>query len=63
MEEVDALARAAGRALDGAPWPPGTAVGLAAANGPGFLASLLALRRAGLTAVLLDGQTPASEAL
>ena len=67
VEEVDALARAAGRAL-ATPLgyrllPPGTAVGLVAANGPGFLASLLALRRAGLAAVLLDGQTPATEAL
>lgn len=67
VEEVDALARAAGRAL-ASPLgyrvlPPGTAVGLVAANGPGFLASLLALRRAGLAAVLLDGQTPAAEAL
>lgn len=63
VEEVDALARAAGRALDGAGLPPGAAVGLVAANGPGFLASLLALRRAGLAALLLDGQTPAAEAL
>jgi long-chain acyl-CoA synthetase len=61
--EVDALARAASRSLEGVELPPGTAVGLAAANGPGFLASLLALRRAGLPAVLLDSQTPAAEAL
>jgi acyl-coenzyme A synthetase/AMP-(fatty) acid ligase len=59
--DVDALARAAGSRLAGL--PPGTVVGLAAANGPGFLASLLALRRAGLAALLLDGQTPAPEAL
>ena len=63
VEEVDALARAAGRSLDGEGLPPGTIVGLVAANGPGFLASLLALRRARLPAVLLDGQTPAAEAL
>ena len=64
--KVDALARAALRTLESAgpaSLPPGTAVGLVAANGPGFLASFLALRRAGLTAVLLDGQTPGSEAL
>ena len=36
-------------------------MGLAAANGPGFLASLLALRRAGLAALLLDPQTPEPE--
>jgi long-chain acyl-CoA synthetase len=61
--EVDALARAAGCALESRGLQPGAAVGLVAANGPGFLASLLALRRAGLAAVLLDGQTPAAEAL
>lgn len=60
---VDALARAAGQVLDEARLPPGVAVGLMAANGPGFLASFLALRRAGLAALLLDAQTPASEAL
>jgi len=60
VEEVDALARAAGRSLKGV---GATAAGLVAANGPGFLASLLALRRAGLTAVLLDGQTPDAEAV
>jgi long-chain acyl-CoA synthetase len=60
--EVDALARAAGCRLAGRPLAPGTLVGLAAVNGPGFLASLLALRRAGLTALLLDAQTPETEA-
>ncbi|HSS50242.1 MAG TPA: fatty acid--CoA ligase family protein, partial [Thermoanaerobaculia bacterium] len=42
---------------------PGTVVGLAAANGPGFLASVVALRRAGLAVLLLDARTPGSEAL
>ncbi|HEY2294634.1 MAG TPA: class I adenylate-forming enzyme family protein [Thermoanaerobaculia bacterium] len=60
--DVDALARAAGSRLAGGPLAPGTLVGLAAANGPGFLASLLALRRAGLAALLLDAQTPETEA-
>jgi acyl-CoA synthetase (AMP-forming)/AMP-acid ligase II len=63
--DVDALALAAAAALDrdgGAP-PPGSLVGLIAANGPGFLASFLALRRAGLAALLLDGQTPPAEGL
>jgi long-chain acyl-CoA synthetase len=64
VEEVDALARAAGRSLGGLhPLPPNTAVGLAAPNGPGMLASLLALRRAGIAAVLLDPRTPEAEAL
>lgn len=62
VEDVDALARAAGGRLAGAPLAPGTLVGLAAANGPGFLASLLALRRAGLAALLLDAQIPETEA-
>jgi long-chain acyl-CoA synthetase len=60
--DVDALSRAAGSVLSGA-LAPGSLVGLVAANGPGFLASFLALRRAGLTALLLDGQTPTAEAL
>jgi acyl-coenzyme A synthetase/AMP-(fatty) acid ligase len=61
VEDVEALARAAGRTLGGL--APGAAIGLAAPNGPGMLASLLALRRAGLAAVLLDAQTPEPEAL
>ena len=60
-EALDALARAAFSRLDAAHLPPGTAVGLIAANGPGFLASLLAVRRAGWTALLMDAQTPESE--
>jgi long-chain acyl-CoA synthetase len=63
VENVEALARAAGRVLADVPLPPGSAVGLAAPNGPGMLASLLAVRRAGLAAVLLDAQTPEAEAL
>src|SRR5687768_14420120 len=50
--DVDALARAAGPFIG--EFPPGAVVGLAAPNGPGMLASLLALRRAGLAALLLD---------
>lgn len=61
VADVDALARAAGSSL--ADLPPGAVVGLAAPNGPGMLASLLALRRAGLAALLLDSQTPETEAL
>jgi acyl-CoA synthetase (AMP-forming)/AMP-acid ligase II len=66
--DVDALARAAGTLLRGGTLAagalvPGTVVGLAAANGPGFLASVVALRRAGLAVLLLDARTPDSEAL
>lgn len=60
LDDVDALSRAAGAVLP--QLPPGTLVGLAAANGPGFLASFLALRRAGLAVLLLDAQTPETEA-
>ena len=66
--DVDALARAAGGVLgdgtraDGS-LAPGSVVGLAAANGPGFLAAVVALRRAGLTVLLLDARIPESEAL
>ena len=62
VEDVDALARAAGVLLADRPLAPGTLVGLAAANGPGFLASFLALRRARLSVLLLDAQTPETEA-
>ncbi|HEV2846889.1 MAG TPA: class I adenylate-forming enzyme family protein [Thermoanaerobaculia bacterium] len=62
VEDVDALARIAGGLLAARRLAPGTLVGLAAANGPGFLASFLALRRAGLPALLLDAQIPATEA-
>jgi acyl-CoA synthetase (AMP-forming)/AMP-acid ligase II len=65
--ELDALARAAGRQLarraGGGRWAPGTVAGLTACNGPGLLASLLALRRAGLAALLLDGHSPEAESL
>ncbi|HEV7785453.1 MAG TPA: AMP-binding protein, partial [Thermoanaerobaculia bacterium] len=61
--DVDALARAAGTVLRDGTLALGTVVGLAAANGPGFLASVVALRRAGLAVLLLDARTPDSEAL
>lgn len=61
--DVDALARAAAGLLAARRLAPGTLTGLAAANGPGFLASFLALRRQGLAALLLDAQTPETEAL
>lgn len=59
--DVAALARAAATRLAGI--APETLIGLVAPNGPGFLASLVALARAGAAALLLDGQTPEPEAL
>lgn len=50
---IDALARAAARALLEARPEPGEPVGLIAANGPGFLAGLIACRRAGHPTALL----------
>jgi acyl-coenzyme A synthetase/AMP-(fatty) acid ligase len=61
--DVDALARAATRTLALRRLAPGAVVGLVACNGPGLLASLVALRRAGLAALLLDGHSPESESL
>lgn len=61
--DVEALAGTVGRSLTAAGIAPGALVGLAAANGPGMLASFLALLRAGLAVLLLDDQTPEAEAL
>jgi len=61
--ELDALARAAAAGLAERRLPVGALVGLAAPNGAGFLASFLALRRAGCAALLLDAQMPAPERL
>jgi len=58
---VDALARVAAEALAEAGLPPRSAVGLCAPNGAGFLAALLACRRAGHPAALLDAAAPARE--
>lgn len=61
--DIAALARAARLALPSPPPPPGSLVGLMAPNGPAFLASLLALRRAHCAALLLDAAAVESEAL
>ena len=58
--DLDALARAAAGARTLAP-PRGTLVAMAAPDGPGFLAALLALLRLGCPAVLLDAWSPAAE--
>lgn len=63
LGDVDALARAAARALSagGASPEPGEPVAFQAANGPGFLAGFLALLRAGCPPLLLDRTTPEPE--
>jgi acyl-CoA synthetase (AMP-forming)/AMP-acid ligase II len=64
VADVDSLALAARRGLEAeGTLPPGALVAVSARNGPGFLAALIALRRAGVAAVLLDGQAPPAEAL
>lgn len=64
---VSALARAAGthlaRPVAGGACAPGSLIGLMAPNGPAFLASLIAIRRAGCTALLLDAAAARGEAL
>jgi acyl-CoA synthetase (AMP-forming)/AMP-acid ligase II len=63
VADVDSLALAARRGLEAeGALPPGALVAVSARNGPGFLAALVALRRAGVAAVLLDGQAPPAEA-
>lgn len=59
--DLDDLARACGRLLAGAGVEPGAVVALTAAHTPGLLAALLALRRAGCAALLLDVTSPAVE--
>lgn len=61
--EVDALAGAAERALVRGGVAEGALVALAAGNGPGFLAALLALWRRGSPALLLDFRAPEVEGL
>ena len=58
--EIDALSRAIVAELL-APLPPGGLVGLAAPNGPAFLAGFIALRRARQTVLLLDAAAPVED--
>ncbi len=59
--DVDDQSRVAAEQLLAEDQPDGALVGLAAPNGVGFLAGLLATRRAGVGVVLLDPTTPARE--
>ena len=56
--DVDDLAAALADRLVAGGVEPGRMVALLAPNGPGFLAGLLALRRAGVAALLLDCRAP-----
>ncbi len=60
-DDVDRAARSLGSRLAGLELPAGSIVALAVANGPAFLAALLAVRRAGAAALLLDARTPEAE--
>jgi len=59
--EIDTLSLAIAARMTLAPVEPGGLVGLAAPNGPAFLAGFLGLRRARQTVVLLDPVAPAEE--
>ncbi len=59
--EVDRVARSVVSRLAGQAVAPGEIVGLAAADGPAFLAGFLAVRRAGACALLFDARTPEPE--
>jgi long-chain acyl-CoA synthetase len=61
LAEVDGLARAAEALLAQARLEPGAPVGVRAADGPGFLAALLACLRAGHPAALLEAGATADE--
>jgi long-chain acyl-CoA synthetase len=56
--DVDALSNSVCERLVVGCCEPGTIIGLAVPNGPGFLAGFLALRRAGMAVLLLDPLTP-----
>jgi acyl-coenzyme A synthetase/AMP-(fatty) acid ligase len=63
VDDIDALAVVGAATVAAAGLPAGALVGLSAHNGPGVLAGLLALRRTGHAALLLDAQAPAAEGL
>lgn len=58
---LDDWSRQAAAEIADAPLPPGSLVGLVATQAPAFLAGFLGVRRAGCTALLLDGAAPARE--
>lgn len=61
VSDVDRMTRTLTARLEAADVPRGAVVALTAPNGPGFLAGLLAIRRHGAAALLIDWRTPAAE--
>lgn len=61
VADIDRMARALAETLDDLGIGPGSTVALAAPNGPGFLAGLLAVRRRRSAALLGDWRTPTAE--
>jgi long-chain acyl-CoA synthetase len=61
VAEIDDLARGISSTIIAAKIPPGRLLGLAAANGPAFLAGLVALRRHGCPVLMLDWSSPETE--
>jgi long-chain acyl-CoA synthetase len=61
VADVDRMARAMADKLDAAGAGEGALIALVAANGPAFLAGLLAVRRRRQAALLYDARTPAAE--
>lgn len=61
VEDIDRMARALEDRLAEMAIAEGAVVALAAPNGPGFLAGLLAIRRRRCAALLYDWRTPAAE--
>jgi long-chain acyl-CoA synthetase len=59
--DVADVTKAAEGYLRSARYPEGSLVGLAASNGPGFIAGFLAMRRLRFTVLLLDWGTPEAE--
>lgn len=61
--EIDSLSRAVSDRVLAARIEPGSLVGLAAPNGPAFLAGFVAVRRSGQAALLLDPLAPPEDRL
>jgi long-chain acyl-CoA synthetase len=61
VADIDGLARGISTTITESGIPPGRLLGLAAANGPAFLAGLVALRRHRCPVLMLDWRSPETE--